>query len=259
MRDVDFTPRRSAPSAVPPPVGPGPLFSYFGAKWRLAKHYPVPRMRVVEPFAGSACYSLYWRVHDAVLCETDPKLAALWRWLIRAPETEIRALPDLPLDVDLRSLGVRPEAETLIGYWLGRGDRRPRRRFSSWAKDLSDGRLLWGARARERVALMLPVIRNWFILDDYREAAPSFDSGSTTWFIDPPYANVSDGYRRGCDRLDFAKLGEWCRARIGQTIVCERAGADWLPFASLRTASAMRGAKRVGQSVEVVYLQERTS
>jgi hypothetical protein len=36
-----------------------PFFSFFGSKWRVAPHYPAPeRDLIIEPFAGSAGYSL---------------------------------------------------------------------------------------------------------------------------------------------------------------------------------------------------------
>lgn len=37
-----------------------PFFRYFGSKWLVGKHYPAPMHEtIVEPFAGSACYSLH--------------------------------------------------------------------------------------------------------------------------------------------------------------------------------------------------------
>lgn len=36
-----------------------PFFTYFGAKWRAAPHYPPPtHPTVIEPFAGAAGYAL---------------------------------------------------------------------------------------------------------------------------------------------------------------------------------------------------------
>ena len=44
-----------------------PFFSYFGGKWRTAKHYPGPsRDLIIEPFAGSAGYSVR-HPHKAVI------------------------------------------------------------------------------------------------------------------------------------------------------------------------------------------------
>ena len=36
-----------------------PMFSYYGAKFRLSPKYPSPiESTIIEPFAGSACYGL---------------------------------------------------------------------------------------------------------------------------------------------------------------------------------------------------------
>jgi hypothetical protein len=44
----------------PEVTGLRPFFSYYGAKWGLGRHYSAPaHWTVVEPFAGSAGYSLF--------------------------------------------------------------------------------------------------------------------------------------------------------------------------------------------------------
>src|ERR1017187_4954833 len=62
-----------------------PFFGYYGGKWRDAlKHYPEPLFEtIVEPFAGSAGYSLRYADRKVVLCELDPILASVWRYLVR--------------------------------------------------------------------------------------------------------------------------------------------------------------------------------
>ena len=38
-----------------------PFFSYFGSKYQVTKHYPIPKHNIlIEPFAGSACYALHY-------------------------------------------------------------------------------------------------------------------------------------------------------------------------------------------------------
>lgn len=42
-----------------------PFFPYYGSKWSLGPLYPAPRHdRIIEPFAGSACYSLHHPERD---------------------------------------------------------------------------------------------------------------------------------------------------------------------------------------------------
>ena len=65
-----------------------------------------------------------------------------------------------------------------------------------------------------------------YIWADYR-TAPDVEA---TWFIDPPYQAVKRGYH---SNIDYDALAKWCRSRKGLVIVCEQAGATWLPFKPL--------------------------
>ncbi len=51
-----------------------PFFTYFGGKWRGAKHYPEPKhSHIIEPFAGSAvepCSACGGRGYKALEGET---------------------------------------------------------------------------------------------------------------------------------------------------------------------------------------------
>ena len=59
-------------------------------------------------------------------------------------------------------------------------------------------------------------------------------------------------YPYGADELDHGALARWCRARRGQTIVCEADGADWLPFAPFGSIRGMSGAP----SREAIWWQD---
>jgi len=63
-------------------------------------------------------------------------------------------------------------------------------------------------------------------------------------------------YRYGSDRIDFAHLGEWCRARQGQVIACEAQGATWLPFQPLASTKTTRKGRR---SAEAVWTTENAA
>jgi hypothetical protein len=53
-------------------------------------------------------------------------------------------------------------------------------------------------------------------------------------------------------------LADWCRSRTGQTIVCENAGADWLPFTTLTATrrGIHYGSADEQTAGEVVWTQE---
>ena len=59
-----------------------PFFSYYGSKHRLCQQgfYPPPKVGniVIEPFAGSATYSVYHESEHAILIDKDPVIANRW-------------------------------------------------------------------------------------------------------------------------------------------------------------------------------------
>lgn len=76
-----------------------PMFSYFGSKYKLAKLYGAPRHdTVIEPFAGSAAYSLYWEPKNVILFDKSPIIVSIWNYLITASEKQIM---DLPTDFEV--------------------------------------------------------------------------------------------------------------------------------------------------------------
>lgn len=227
------------------------FWPFYGGKWRFAPKYPAPRFdSIIEPFAGAAGYSLRYADRKVTLVEKDPVIAALWRYLVRVTPAEILGLP---LDVtDVRSLPVAEEAQSLIGWWINKGTERPRRTPSKWFRDGLRPKSFWGSEIRERIANQVESIRHWTIVEGDYSAAPDVEA---TWFIDPPYANkAGEMYRCSSKALDFQSLGAWCRGRRGQTIVCENAGATWLPFEHFAPFYGARGSKRQDRTDEVVWI-----
>lgn len=229
------------------------FFSYYGAKWRVAPTYPAPvHAHIVEPFAGSAGYALRYPSRAVTLIDADEIIVGTWSYLISATEQEIRALPlwdgswNTVDDLDLPQ-----EARWLIGWWLNKGAASPRKQPSAWMRQGLRPRSMWGEAVRERIASQQQFIRHWRVLHgDYTLAG---DIGPATWFIDPPYQEAGRHYRHGSRAIDYERLSEWCRSRPGQAIVCEQAGADWLPFSEHMIAKGTEGSGRSGRSAEVVW------
>lgn len=221
-----------------------PFFSYFGGKWTLAPHYPPPsHATIVEPFAGSAGYSTRYPDRQVILVEKVPRLAALWRWLVGVSVDEVLSLP---LDLSLAS-GLSGPARDLIGFWCGRGRTSPATTTRSvWLTSGKWPSSFWGLHARARVASQVPSIRHWQIVEGDYSSAPDVEA---LWFVDPPYIG-SRHYRARVD--SFEALGSWCRSRRGTAIVCERSGADWLPFRPFRRARSIAR----GSVDEVVWTNE---
>lgn len=227
-----------------------PFFTYYGGKWRSAPRlYPPPVFgTIVEPFAGSAGFSLRWPDRNVILCDSDPVVASLWLYLTRVTASEILHLPDLAEGQTTNNLGCAPEAKSLIGFWLNKGSARPEIRPSSWMQKWHPNSQ-WGPAIRQRIAAQLSRIRHWTVrCADYQQE----DHGPATYFIDPPYQIAGARYRCGSRDINYAALGDWCRSLRGQVIVCENEGADWLPFAD---AVAVKG-QRAGCRSEVVWLNQ---
>jgi site-specific DNA-adenine methylase len=72
------------------------MFSYYGSKSKIVDYYPPPKhKRIIEPFAGSARYSLkYWQ-NDVLLVDKYPVIVEVWNYLKNASEADILKLPRL--------------------------------------------------------------------------------------------------------------------------------------------------------------------
>ena len=212
-----------------------PFFKYYGSKWSLAKHYKKPKSEtIIEPFAGSACYSLHhWNRYEVWLNDLDDNIASLWSYLIKVKESEIKSLPLLKQGQSVDDLDVCKEAKILMGFWLGFACSTPRKTESptsarEQAKNPTQC-LSWADPAKWRIIDQLPKIRHWKVTNLSYSALPDIEA---TWFIDPPYADKGYKYRES--EIDYPHLAEWCGKRKGQYIVCENAGATWMKFNPFR-------------------------
>lgn len=227
-----------------------PLFKYFGSKWRTAKHYPKPKFDlIIEPFAGSACYSCQYPEREVVLVDKDPDVIELWNYLISADPAEILSLPtdSLRAGEALRDLGLSNGAVLLISRWQHFG--------SSACKTVGKWHnILWDDGVKRSIVENLPKIRHWkAICGDYE----SIENRRATWFCDPPYQHVR-GYKYDLRQINFGDLSKWCQSRNGQTIVCEQLGADWLPFENFHLVlggHSKKGVKRQKKQ-EVIWTRD---
>lgn len=93
-----------------------PFFTYYGGKYRAAPYYPKPRYRrIVEPFAGSAGFSLRYPSYDVCLYDLSEQVCGVWSYLLRVSAEEISKLP---LNFDsVDNLQICQEAKWLLGFW----------------------------------------------------------------------------------------------------------------------------------------------
>lgn len=228
-----------------------PFFGYYGGKWRDAlKHFPAPvHDTIVEPFAGSAGYSLRYPDRRVILCEIDPVLVGVWSYLVAVSPQEILAIPDVPPDGTVDDLGLGQEAAWLVGFWMNRAAAGPRKSPSSWMRSGIRPGSFWGERVRRTIAGQVEHIRHWQVHHGSYETCPT--PTDATWFIDPPYQLAGQHYRYGAADIDYGHLGAWCRSRPGQVIVCENEGADWLPF---QLVGEVKTTRRTARSREAVWV-----
>ena len=197
------------------------MFSYYGSKSKIVDYYPPPKhKRIIEPFAGSARYSLkYWQ-NDVLLVDKYPVIVEVWNYLKNVSEKEILALPKLQKKEDLRDYNLSEIEMKFMGFLVTGGVESPRYKVASFNGVNVE-------RDLKRISKLLHKIRHWEIkLGSFDE----LENVEATWFIDPPYMFGGEHYKESSKNIDFAKLAEWCKSRNGQAIVCENTKATWLPF-----------------------------
>jgi site-specific DNA-adenine methylase len=215
-----------------------PFFPYYGSKWNIARHYPAPQRRIViEPFAGSAGYSLFYACPRAVLIDIDPIVAGTWNYLFKVTKQEIERLPDLPNVGDcVDDYKIPEEAKWLIGFWLNRGSAQPKKSRTAYSARIDRAQLNWSPRAKQRIASQLDAIRGWRIIHGSYDDAPDVEA---TWFIDPPYGDKGKYYRKQFSEFD--KLAYFAQGLQGQVICCGGEGCDWMPFEPLGNFKSSNG------------------
>ena len=230
------------------------MFSYYGAKWRALPHYRTPvENLIIEPFCGSAMYALtYYQGRKVHLNDLDPTICQLWDYLIHASAKDILSLPIDTESLDhVDALNIPAGAKSLIGFWLCKAYPAPVTKRIGWAKKEWDKwhAHYWSEGRRKRVSEQVGLISK----DTWKITNLSYDkleNRAATWFVDPPYQNpAGKHYVFNNSAIDFGALGQWCQSRNGQVIVCENAGANWLPF---ETLGSFRSAGK-NDSAEVVW------
>ena len=203
-----------------------------------AAHYPAPiGDSVTEACAGALGYSTYYGVTHVEAWDVDPIIVGVWNFLCRATADEINALPDMAAVGDhVDNYAIPQEAKWLIGFWLNRGSASPKKSRTAYSARTDRAQLNWGVKAKERIVSQLPALEHWKVRLGSYDNAPDVE---TTWFIDPPYQDKGRYYR--FPLTDFGNLARWTLSRRGLVLVCEGAGADWLPFVPLGSFKSTKG------------------
>lgn len=221
------------------------MFPYYGSKSIIARIYPKPvHGLIIEPFAGSARYSLQYFDRDVILIDKYETVVRIWKWLQQCSEGDILGLPKLKLGDDIRLLNVSEDEKLFLGMLAGVSGTSPRFKVSPFAA-IQNGR----KNQLRRIAGQLFKIKHWKVEHgDFQD----IENREATWFIDPPYQFGGNGYV--CSKIDFHFLANWAKCRQGQVIVCENTKADWMPFSPM---VKMRGA--MSTTTEAIWTNLPTS
>jgi len=201
------------------------MFSYYGSKSKIVDYYPPPKhKRIIEPFAGSARYSLkYWQ-NDVLLVDKYPVIIEVWNYLKNASEQDILKLPRLNTGQTIDDFKLSDIERKFMGFMVQDGTTGMRRTASYFAVKRMDEKFSF-------IIKNLHKIKHWEIrLDSYENLI----NEEATWFVDPPYQFGGHEYKMSNKNINFKELAEWCESRNGQVIVCENTKADWLPFKPMK-------------------------
>jgi hypothetical protein len=225
-----------------------PFFTYYGGKYRLAPKYPKPKYcTIIEPFAGSAGYSLRYYYNEVILNDINPIIFGIWDYLIRVSEDEFNRLP-LEFD-NISQLKICQEAKWFIGFWLNKAHIQPCIRPSTWMKSKTRPNSYWGENVRMYLGKQLQYIRHWKIKNEHYEYLSNIEA---TWFVDPPYDSKAGKLYPYSD-INYSDLAYHCKNWRGQVIACEQDGANWLPFRYFQKTLANPGSKGKGYSKEAIW------
>lgn len=202
------------------------MFSYYGSKSKIVRCYPPPKFdKIIEPFAGSARYSLKYFEKDIVLIDKYSIIVDVWNYLKNATKKDILKLPRLKNGEKFREHKQLSEIEKKFYGFITQAGSTGERYSVGTMKGINIDYDL------KRIASQLYKIRHWDIKVGSYEDLKNEDA---TWFIDPPYMFGGEHYKEGTKNIDFKHLANWCKNRQGQAIVCENTKADWLDFKPMK-------------------------
>jgi hypothetical protein len=217
------------------------MWSYFGSKTNVVKFYPAPKHgKIIEPFAGTARYSLKYFDRDVVLVDKYEVVVRIWQWLQKCSIGDIQKLPhkiepgqsldDFTFDCI--------EAKNLLGFLVGFGLAAPRKTGTVFRMTSRPNHVNYSL---SQIAKNLFKIRHWKIIHG---SYSDIENQEATWFVDAPYQFGGHCYIESNKNIDFPALGSWCMERKGQVIVCENTQAKWMNFIPITTHQGAHGMQK---------------
>ena len=224
------------------------MFSYYGSKSKIVQYYPSPTCdKIIEPFAGSARYSLRYFEKDILLVDKYKVIVDIWHYLQRASEKDILGLPKLTKGMDIRTLNLSDEERLFLSFFCASGQGKSNYIVTKFGDHYSGNQNRYN-----KIASDLHKIKHWEIIQGNYE---DLGNENATWFIDPPYQFGGEHqYKFSNKQIDFNSLANYCKSRNGQVIVCENTKANWLEF---KPVIQIQGANNTN-TTEAIWTNFRT-
>lgn len=220
------------------------MFSFYGAKGSIVHMYPPPKNnKIIEPFAGSAKYSLYYWNRNILLIEKDEVIVRLWKFLQSCSKQDILGLPSPKKGDNLKNFNISYDERILLSFMTTAATSKPQDTPQSFINV---------DREKERIANDLFKIRHWDIIET---SYYNVDNQKATWFIDPPYQYGGEHYRYSNKEISFSHLKEWVKSLKGQVILCENTKATWME--DLKPMVSISGAYK--KSTEAIWSNKKTN
>jgi site-specific DNA-adenine methylase len=194
------------------------MFSYYGSKSKIVGYYPKPEHnKIIEPFAGSARYSLKYWENDITISDKYEKIISIWQYIQNCSISDIDRLPKLQKGETLDNFNFDCiEQKWLMGFIIQAGVNAPR-------LTCTEAGVRNQVTAINNIKRDLHKIKHWKIIhSDYTD----LPNERATWFIDPPYQFGGKYYIH--KNIDYQKLKEWVLSRNGNVILCENTKATWI-------------------------------
>lgn len=209
------------------------MWSYYGSKSKIVKYYPRPKYgKIIEPFAGSARYALKYWDREVLLMDKSKDIIDIWHYIQKASPEDIKRMkcPAAYSKIDRKEFDCDGQF-LLMKYLIVQGAFRGNYTVSKWGAMRFE-------RNRKNIVENMHKVKDWTIVHGCYTDLPN---EKATWFIDPPYVTGGHKYPQSNKRIDYQHLGEWCRQREGQVIVCENSTASWMDFQPLVRTNTSKG------------------
>ena len=160
------------------------MFSYYGSKSKIVDYYPPPKHnKIIEPFAGSARYSLkYWQ-NDITIVDKYEKIIRIWKWLQKATEKDILNLPEPKYKESIDDFNISDDEKLLMGFMVAGAIASPQKIVQKFSNIPGD---------KKRIAKQLFKIKHWKIINGSYDEIENIEAAGKLGFLVLHYDNSKD-------------------------------------------------------------------